>query len=441
MDKLIDKMVDTRWFMKIVALILALFLFDSVYDSDKELKEINVPGQQDSAIIEDVPVKSYYDTENLVVTGMPDTVDLSMKGPKSHLESAKKQQNFEVYVDLTNAEIGSQRVEIKIRDISDKLDVTINPQYADVTVHEKVTQEFKVDAEFNNSLLAEGYTAEAASAEPKTVKITGAKEVIERISFVKATLDVKGPITETIADDATVRVLDREMNKLDVIVEPQAIRVTVPVKQLSKTVPITIVRNGEPQDGVTINSIKLDVNEASITGREDILSETESVRVEVDVSKIGEDTVLTLPVIIPDGVSAVDPKTVKASIDVSTKENAETEEEEEEKSTEKPAEETQAQDQEVTKTFSSLSINLAGLSEEYEAALKNPASGKISITVTGKSSTVQDLKADDFNLYLSLADLGEGDHEVPINIDGPSGVDIKPAAGKANITITKKEEV
>lgn len=438
MDKLIDKMVDTRWFMKIVALILALFLFDSVYDADKELKEINVPGQQDSAIIEDVPVKSYYDTENLVVTGTPDTVDLSLEGPKSHLESAKKQQNFEVYIDLTNAEIGSQRVEIKIRDISDKLDVTINPQYADVTVHEKVTQEFKVDAEFNNSLLGEGYTAEAASAEPKTVKITGAKEVIERISFVKATLDVKGPITETIANDATVRVLDREMNKLDVIVEPQVIRVTVPVKQLSKTVPVTIVRNGEPQDGVTINSIKLDVNEASITGREDILNETESVRVEVDVSKIEKDTVLTLPVIIPDGISAVDPKTVKASVDVSTEESAGKEEEEE--STEEPVEETQAQDQEVTKTFSSLAINLEGLSEEYEAVLKNPASGRTSITVTGNSSTVQDLKADDFNLYLSLADLGEGDHEVPINVDGPSGVDIKPAAGKATITITQKEE-
>ncbi|KAF0815755.1 hypothetical protein KIS4809_5462 [Bacillus sp. ZZV12-4809] len=437
MDKLIDKLVDTRWFMKIVALILALFLFDSVYDADKELKEINVPGQQDSAVIEDVPVKSYYDTENLVVTGTPETVDLSIEGPKSHLESAKKQQNFEVYVDLTNAEIGSQRVEIKIRDISDKLDVTINPQYADVTVHEKVTQEFKVDAEFNNGLLGEGYTAEAASAEPKTVKITGAKEVIERISFVKATLDVKGPITDTITDEATVRVLDREMNKLDVIVEPRVIRVTVPVKQLSKKVPITIVRNGDPQEGVTINSIKLDINEASITGREDILNETESVRVEVDVSKIEKDTVLTLPVIIPDGISAVDPKTVKVSVDISTEENADKEEEE---VTEEPAEETQAQDQEETKTFSNLAISLTGLSEEYEAVLKNPASGRTSITVTGKSSIVQDLKAEDFNLSMSLADLGEGDHEVPINIDGPSGVDIEPAAGKATVTITQKEE-
>lgn len=437
MDKFIDKLVDTRWFMKVVALILALFLFDSVYDADKELKNVNVPGQKDSEIIADVPVKSYYDTENLVVTGIPDTVDLTVTGPKSHLQPAKTQRNFEVYVDLSDAEVGNQRVEIKIRDISDKLNVSIDPQYADVTIHEKVTQEFRVDAEFNKNLLGEGYTSEAAVAEPNTVKITGAKEVIDRISFVKATLDLKGPITETITEEATVRVLDREMNKLDVIVEPQVIRVTVPVQQLSKTVPITIVRQGSPQDGVTINSIELDVKEAVITGREDVLNETESVRVEVDVSRIQEDTVLTVPVIIPDGISGVDPKTVKANIDVSIAEDAEEEETAEEQ---EPAEQTQGQATEETKTFSNLPINLAGLSEEFDAVLKNPASGRTSITVSGKSSVVQELSAEDFSVYVDLADLGEGDHEVNINVDGPAEVDSKPAAGKALISITQKEE-
>jgi YbbR domain-containing protein len=437
MDKFIDKLVDTRWFMKVVALILALFLFDSVYDADKELKNVNVPGQKDSEIIADVPVKSYYDTENLVVTGIPDTVDLTVTGPKSHLQPAKTQRNFEVYVDLSDAEVGNQRVEIKIRDISDKLNVSIDPQYADVTIHEKVTQEFRVDAEFNKNLLGEGYTSEAAVAEPNIVKITGAKEVIDRISFVKATLDLKGLITETITEEATVRVLDREMNKLDVIVDPQVIRVTVPVQQLSKTVPITIVRQGSPQDGVTINSIELDVKEAVITGREDVLNETESVRVEVDVSRIQEDTMLTVPVIIPDGISGADPKTVKANIDVSIAEDTEEEETAEEQ---EPAEQTQGQATKETKTFSNLPINLVGLSEEFDAVLKNPASGRTSITVSGKSSVVQELSAEDFSVYVDLADLGEGDHEVNINVDGPAEVDSKPAAGKALISITQKEE-
>lgn len=444
MDKLIDRLVDTRWFMKIVALILALFLFDSVYDADKELKDVNVPGQQDTEVIENVPVKSYYDTENLVVTGIPDTVDVTLDGPKSHLQQAKTLRNFEVYVDLSNAEVGSERVEFQIRDISDKLKVTIEPQYADVTIHEKVTQEFKVEAEFNKSLLGDGYSAEAAIAEPNTVMITGAKEVIDRISFVKATLDLKGPVTETISEEATIRVLDREMNKLDVIVEPQVIKVTVPVQQLSKTVPITIVRKGDPQNGVAIDSIELDVKEASIAGSEDVLNETESVRVEVDVSRVQEDTVLTLPVIIPDGITEVNPKTVKASVDVSVTEEAA--EEEEEPAQQEPAEETQGQETEETKetketkTFSNLPINLVGLSDGFDAVLKAPANGRTSITVTGKSSVVQRLNANDFNVFLDLTNLEEGEHEVTVNVDGPEGAESKPTVGKASVSITQKEE-
>lgn len=432
MDKFIDKLVETRWFMKVVALILAFFLFDSVYDADKELKDVYVPGEQDSETIADVPVKGYYDTENLVVTGIPDSVDLTVSGPKSVLQQAITQRNFEVYVDLSNAEIGRQRAEIKIREISDRLKVTIEPKYADVTIHEKVTQEFKVDAEFNKNLLAEGFASEAAVAEPNKVKITGAKEVIERIGFVKATLDLKGPITDTVTEEARVRVLDSEMNKLDVMVEPQVIRVTVPVRQLSKTVPINIVQKGSLQSGVTINSITLDVSEAAISGREEVLNKTESVRVEIDVSRIQKDTVLTAPVIISDGISEVDPKTVKASVDVSVTE--ETEEEEE------PVEQTQGQAIEETRTFSNLPINLVGLSEELNAAVKDPASGRMSLTVTGKREVIQELNAGDFNVYLDLENLGEGDQEVNINVDGPSNVDLKPAAGKAKVSITQKEE-
>ena len=46
------------------------------------------------------------------------------------------------------------------------------------------------------------------------------------------------------------------------------------------------------------------------------LNATENVRVEVDVSTISENTELTLPVIISEGIKEVDPKTVKATIKV-----------------------------------------------------------------------------------------------------------------------------
>ena len=40
MNKWLDKLTDNRSFMKLVALVLALLLFGSVYDADKETNDI-----------------------------------------------------------------------------------------------------------------------------------------------------------------------------------------------------------------------------------------------------------------------------------------------------------------------------------------------------------------------------------------------------------------
>lgn len=423
MDKWIDKLIDTSWFMKVVALILALFLFDAVYEPDKDVSNINVPSLQDTEIISDVPVKTYYDTDNLVVSGVPETVKLTIKGPKNVLQPAKVQRNFEVFVDLSNAEIGTKRVPIEIRNISDKLKVTIDPAFINVSIQEKITTDFKVDVEFNKSLLEEGFISEPPDVAPNTVKITGAKDIIERISYVKATVDLKGPIKETVRREAQVLVFDRDMNKLDVVVEPGTIEVVIPVKSLSKTVPIVIMEKGTLPSNIMINSISLNADEVKIFGRQDVLDKTDSVRVEVDVSELSGDTELSLPIIVPEGITEVNPTTVKAVIDT-TVINEETDEEE--AKTE-------------NRTFSSLPIHLSGLANQFEAALQSPATGTASLTVTGKSDIVHQITASDFSLFLDLSTLGEGEHEVKINVSGPANINWKLATETAKITITEKE--
>ena len=39
-------------------------------------------------------MKSYYDTENLVITGMPETVEVVLEGPTPNLQAAKTQKRF-----------------------------------------------------------------------------------------------------------------------------------------------------------------------------------------------------------------------------------------------------------------------------------------------------------------------------------------------------------
>jgi YbbR domain-containing protein len=410
MDKYINKFIDNPWFIRIIALVLALLLFENVNDESSSV--VNVPQDQESEVIENVPVRSYYDAENLVVTGIPDTVTLTLSGPRSNLQQAVTQRGFEVFVNLTEAEIGTQEVDIEIREISDKLKVKIDPATITVSVQEKVTKEYSVEPEFNSNILAEGYVSDVAVVEPNKVKITGAKDVVEKIAYVKATLNVQGTIRETLKKEAEVLVLDHGLNKLNVTVEPKTVDVTVPVKASSKTVPIRVVESGTLPDGVSIESINLEQEEAKIIAPQSVLDKTESVRVEVDLSDINKDTELTLPVIISEGIVAVDPQVIKVSIRANKTDS---------------------------KSFSNIPINIEGLSEQYKAVFREPSNGSISLTVTGKSEDLAALSTANFHVYIDVKDLGVGDHDVDIHVEGPNDVNWTIARETAKISITQEE--
>ncbi|ASV67495.1 CdaR family protein [Cytobacillus kochii] len=442
MDKYIDKLIDTRWFMKVVALLIALLLFDSVYDTNNDNRSINVPGDDGSAVIENVPLTAYYDTDNLVVSGLPETVAVTLDGPRSHLENAKAQRNFEVFVDLSDAEIGRQEVEVGIKDLSDKLEYIIDPSTVDVTIDEKVTEEFNVEAEFNNSLLEEGYKAEAALAEPSTVKITGAKNVIESIAYVKATVNTKGSITESFTETAAINVLDRNMNKLDVDVNPGEVEVSVDVKRLSKTVPIDIVETGSLPSGVELDSLKLSQTEATIFAPENVLNDVKTVRVEVDLSKLDKDQEIKLPVIISDGITSVDPKEVTVNANVTVKEQEAPEDsssEEEESQVQEQEQEQAANEQTVNRTYSGMPITITGLDDQYDVTFQSPDEGETSLKVSGNEKDMNSLSKGDFTLSIDVSGLDPGEHEVNIQLDAPLGFESQLESETATINITEKE--
>ncbi|WP_019156645.1 CdaR family protein [Robertmurraya massiliosenegalensis] len=411
MDKYINKLIENKWFIRVIALALAVLLFENVVEENNSV--VNVPQDQESEVIEAVPVTSIYDADNLVVTGVPETVKLTLSGPRANLQQALTQRGFEVYVDLTDAEIGTQEVEIQIRDISERLKVSIDPATITVSVQEKVTKEFNVEAEFDSNILAEGYISDIAIVEPNKVTITGAKDVIEKITYVKAPLDVTGPINETIKRDAEILVLDQALNKLDVLVEPSNVEVTIPVKASTKTVPINVVQSGTLPAGVTIESIRLETEEAKIIASEEVLNRTDSVRVELDVSEIEKDTEVTLPVIISEGIIAVDPQVIKVSIRANKTED---------------------------RTFSNVPIQIEGLPEQYEAVFQEPSNGSTSITLSGNSGDITSLTASNFRLYIDASDRDAGEHEIEIQVDGPENVEWKLARETVKVLITQEDE-
>ncbi|MBT2685634.1 CdaR family protein [Bacillus sp. ISL-37] len=408
-----DKWMDNPWFIKVVALVLAVLLFGSVPKNDPgKPGDVNVPSDEKVETVEDVPVKRVYDTDTLVVSGVPETVTVTLQGPKNLVQQAKTLRNFEVFVDLTEAELGNQRVPITIKDVSDRLTVTIEPGYANVSIQEKVTKEFKVEAEFSGNMVEEGYIAEKPAVKPNKVQITGAKDVVDKITFVKATVNSSGKISETITREASVLALDKDMNKLNVVVEPQVVEVTIPIKSSSKKVPIDIVRKGTPPSGVTIDSITLETKEAEIIADPGVLEEFDNVRVEVDVSKIDEDTDITLPVIIGEGIVKVSPETVKVTVKV-----------------------TKASE----KSISNVPIEIDGMDEGFEVNFLDPANGQTNLTVSGPSDIVSDLSSDDFKILIDVSELDEGNHEVDMKVTAPQNITWKLAKEKASISVAKKD--
>jgi YbbR domain-containing protein len=388
-----DKLMDSRWFMRIISLILAIMLYLSVNPELEKLGTSALKQSDNTETIRDVPVEVIYDSENLVVTGVPETVDVTIEGPRSIVQSTKALKDFRIYVDLTNANIGVSQVPIKYENISDKLTVRIDPAYATVSIQERVSKEFSVEAEFNKNQLAEGFIAETPIIHPEKVTIIGAKDVIDQISYVKATIDWQGTIDETISREASILVLDHNLNKLNVIVQPKTVQVTIPVKNPSKTVPVRIKTSGELPGGAELIEVVPSVKEVTLYGYEEVLKNIDALELEVDLSKIKETTEITLPVELQKGLNKASVPNVTVNVKIDPVEK---------------------------KTFENIAVKTVGLSTSYE--MEYVDEGQVDLTVQGLKSQVDQLQADDFQVYVDVSKLAVGEHEVTIKVEGPEQV-------------------
>lgn len=312
-----DSFVESKWFVRIVAFLLAFLLYMTVNFGDFEaVQQAGDSALDTTETLTNVPLKTYYDTENLYVSGVPEQVRVELSGPKSIIESTKRLRDFELALDLTDYEIGEHRVAITHNNFSEKLDVSILPASVDVNIEEKVTTTKTVTPEFNDSALAEGFQVENVTVAPREVKVTGSESDIEKIAFVRTALTSEDEINEETTATAAVQVLDGNLNKLDVKVEPATVQVSISVKNPSKKVPLKAVSKGTPADDVTITSLEPDVDEITIYGKESALEELEELSLPVDVSGVTKDTTLTVPVNLGEQFNFSSPQEVKVKVTV-----------------------------------------------------------------------------------------------------------------------------
>lgn len=309
-------MLESKWGLRFVALILALLMFLSVNNVFGSLFSENALKSSDH-VIEDVPVDTIYNTKELYLSGAPKTVDVKVSGPQSTILQAEKLLNFKVELDLKNKSVGQYKENFKIKGLSDELKATVVPKSANVTLQDKVSKKYPIEAEINQNRIASGYELVGETVNPSQVTITGGQEELNKIAYVKATLDETKQLTDDTTEKAGISVLDSNLNKLDVQIRPDTVNVNIKVARSSKTVTLNPVTKGSASKNINIDDITLDKNEVKIYGSRNVLDGIGSIDVPVDISNVDGDTTKKVNLSLPDGVDEAEFKNIEAKIETS----------------------------------------------------------------------------------------------------------------------------
>ncbi|MFC4354816.1 YbbR-like domain-containing protein [Chryseomicrobium palamuruense] len=415
-----DKMMDNPWFLRIISLLFAVLLFITV-QNELEGNQINTVGTSVESI-PNVPVEVYYDDDNLIVTGAPETVTLYIEGPSNIVLSAQTMQDFTAFIDLSNLPLGEHEVEIQFENLSNRLDIRTDPQTVTVNIEELITEEFTVEPDMNERLLADNYVVKSTNVEPNRVTVTGARSIVEAISFVKATVSGEQGINESFEQQASVRVLDRDLNKLDVIIEPQEVTVSVEIEQYNKEIPVRLEQQGTPADDVTIDGVSTSVTNIRVYGARSAIDALEELEVPVDVSEIRESGTVQVPIELPEGISRANRDTIPVRI-VVTVETPEPTPDEEASDAGINVEEEEAEDVSTTRTFEDVPIVVAGLTEEWSSTFTIPSEGVVSVTATGRESEINNLTAADVQVEVNASEVAEeGEYTLPLSVTGKTGI-------------------
>ncbi|WP_042220728.1 CdaR family protein [Oceanobacillus manasiensis] len=408
-----DNWFRSKWFVRVIALALAvlLYIFVNVETNRPTASDSTFPSQSDDAqTMRDVPVEIEIDSDNYVVSGVPESVTVYMQGSPGILTPVITNRNFKVFVDLEGFEAGEHKaVEIQ-HTISPDIDAQIEPKHIDVVIEEKGTKEFDVTVDFlNENGLAEGYELGDYMVDPSTVTITSAKSVIDRIGIVKVYVDLSGLDRDVDTREVPVNVYDNQGNALSVNVQPENVVVSAEIDNPSKTVPLSVETNGELPEGYSLTSISANVEEIEVYGRSNVLENIETVNTEeIDLSQITESGTIEADITLPDGASAPGNGTIEVSVEL-----------------------------EQTRTIESLPIETEGIGDELESTFLDPENGEMNVTISGSQEDVDGITADDFRFFIDLSGLEPGEHEVPISVEGPEGVEVIPEFEQATIEITE----
>jgi YbbR domain-containing protein len=291
--------------------------------------------------------------------------------------------------------------------------------YLEVEVGQKQSKKFMINATTKGSP-ADGFAVKDTTVTPNVVTVEGPASIVKTIDHVSAVADVDG-----ISEDVTEKVVpilydsdNNEINTTRLTLSTTTVNVSVTMESV-KTVPIEVSdpTSGQLPSGVTIDSITVDPDEASLVGDAENLNQISKIEIPfsvLDVSSNDESfsTTIDITSYLPEGVSLSDDTKSKVTVKVNYKTETE-------KTVDVPTD----------------NLTVKNLPDGYEAAFEDST---VSIVLTGYQDDLSSISDSELTGSVDASGLSEGEHKVSVELTLPDGVKAQNVSTK--ITITKRSD-
>lgn len=403
---MIDQWLQHKWFLRVIALALAILLYFMVAETSSSTNSTNaLPIVGQSSMTLDVPVEVFFDEVQYVAYNVPEEMSVELQGPSSSLTMTKLVKDYQVFVDLTNLGTGFHRVPVEARGFGGDVNVELERDTVEIYIDRKQTVEVPVSVNLlNKDQLPEGKVVGDADIEPTTVKVSGGASRIQNVQEITLNVDVANQ-SQTFTRELTPTILDANGNPLNVTVEPNIISVSVPVYEQSAVFPIEAVTTGDVADDFRLVDTLLEETEVRVFAPQDVLDAIDTVETEpIDLDGIDKTGKVTATLAVPEGASSLEKKQVEVQLLV------------------RAADESRDDTSELTERVRlTVPVTVRGY-DRTNFTLQAPE--VIGVTLSGKRSLLESITSNSVSVTLDLTGLPSGLHGVDVDYEVPKGVTV-----------------
>ena len=406
---LLDRILFSKKYGKLVALVLALLLYVSFNFPEDAIFEI-IQNAEDLGVY---PIHAIVSDQAYEVSNLPENVRVRVIGDLSNIKNMKQSKNFRIVANLTDLTEGTHEVKFKAESAPSSVDVVLEPSNAIVTIKKKSIRSFTLGYDFvNRNNMDSIYDLSEPQLEQGEVHVRASNDTLDKIAYVKALIDIKTSYTSDFTTQATIAAYDDKGNKMDVDIIPATMNATVKVTRPSKEVPITIVPNGTIGDNKAIASYQLDYDKVTLYAEQSVLDSIEELPITIPASTLTSDREISMPLIPPYGVTKISKSVVNISIKLAPQKE---------------------------RVIKDVPITLKNMPENFVVNLYGD-SATTEVTLQGAENVIKNVKVEDLEVTLDLSQIEEaGEYTLPIQVKGKNRL-ITYVLKNAETTIFVKQQ-